>query len=364
MDQWRWGFDVTISGQRIRRYEWERKQEAIDAVAALYGKARAIRYGLAIARPNVTLQNLKEKCDKDNTINPRNLQLFAQFVNLIGEKTELTKLNKTDWRVFVDSLRTRKLKPGTVNRYLAAVSGVLSSASERFPDLGEWTAPKAPWLDYPLGRNRILSKEEIHKLLAACLVERQYYEQAQMIENRREVFDVIRLMLLTGAREGEILNLKQSQINWDWKTVKIESKKGGGSLRIVPLSGSAWEILKARSDRQRFFNLSRDRLYSTLKRLAEISGVRYGDKTDNGWVFYDLRHVAGTVMENAGIPYSAVAAILGHKRRDQTATYAHAQLDTLKRAVEVLEQHCREIDGFFPEIAANRLGMLTESKQA
>jgi integrase len=86
-----------------------------------------------------------------------------------------------------------------------------------------------------------------------------------------------------------------------------------------------------------------------LNRTGEVSGVAYGDNVDNGWVIYDLRHVAATVMENAGIPYSAVSAILGHKRKDQTATYAHAQLDTLRRAVEVLESHCREIDGFFSE---------------
>jgi site-specific recombinase XerD len=64
-------------------------------------------------------------------------------------------------------------------------------------------------------------------------------------------------------------------------------------------------------------------------------------------VMYDLRHCAATVMKNAGVPYSAVAAILGHKRKDQTATYTHAQLSTMRRGVESLESWCQEIDGFF-----------------
>ena len=80
--------------------------------------------------------------------------------------------------------------------------------------------------------------------------------------------------------------------------------------------------------------------------------MAYGDNIENGWVIYDLRHVAATVMENAGVPYSAVSVILGHKRSDQTATYAHAQLETLRHGVETLENYCRGIDGFLWEESA------------
>ncbi len=342
----RWKIDVTINGKRIRRADFITKQEALDAVAALLTASRAVRYGLIMPRPNVTLASLKEKCDS-NKDRSRRLQIFTEFMNLIGPKTELVNLTKADWKKYVDSLRDRDCKPGTVNKYLAEVSGVLSSASERFPDLGEWRPPKIPWLTYAPGRNRVLSKKELSKILTALRAERQKGEQYFSVENRREVLDLFRLMLLTGAREGEILNLRQSQISWDWRTVRIESKKGGGSVRVVPLSDSALEILRSRSGQgQRLFSINRDKLYRTLERIGIMSGVAYGDNIDNGWVLYDLRHVAATVLENAGIPYSAVSAILGHKRRDQTATYAHAQLETLRRGVEVLEIWCREIDGF------------------
>jgi integrase len=153
-------------------------------------------------------------------------------------------------------------------------------------------------------------------------------------------------MLLTGAREGEILNLRQEQISWDWRTVKIVATKTK-TVRVVPLSDLALEILKNRED----FSINKDKLYRVLRRTGESSGVIYGDNIQGGWVLYDLRHVAATVMENAGIPYSAVSAILGHKRTDQTATYAHAQLETLRKAVLTLETYCREIDGFMGNLA-------------
>lgn len=340
LQEWRWKIDITINGKRIRRADFETKQDAKDAIAALHIKARADRYGLVTPKPKVTLLDMKS-----SVTSPRTLQIFMEFVNLIGSDAALISLTRADWKRYADCLKDRDCKPGTINRYMAEVSSVLSSAPERFPDLGDWSPPKAPWLPDSLGRDRLLSREEIGKILTALRAKRQHHEQDQSVKNRREVFDLFRLMLLTGAREGEILNLTQRQISWDWRTVRIESRKGKGSIRVVPLSDSALEILRSRNGQQ-FFSINRDRLYRTLRRVADLSSVAYGDNVDGGWVLYDLRHVAATVMESSGIPYSAVSAILGHKRQDQTATYVHAQFETLRRGIETLESWCREIDGF------------------
>jgi integrase len=331
LGQWRWKVDVTINGQRIRRADFETKQEAEDAIAALRVKARAYRYGLSLPKPKITLGQL-------TTEN----RIFQEFVAIIGPDVFLTDLNRADWKRYVDMLRSRDCKPGTINRYMAKVSGVLSSASEKFEDLEEWRPPRAPWLPFPLGRNRVLAKTELSRILFALRAERQFHEQYFSVQNRLEVFDFFRLMLLTGAREGEILNLKPTQISWDWHTITIRSEKGGGSVRVVPLSDSALQILKTRNH----FSINKDKLYRVLRRVGQSSGVAYGDNVDGGWVLYDLRHVAATVLENSGVPYSAVSVILGHKRRDQTATYAHAQLETLRKAVVTLETYCRGIDGF------------------
>lgn len=353
LGQWRWKIDITISGKRIRRADFETKQEAKDAIAAMLTSARAQRYGLTMPQPKVTLLDIMK-----SSVTSR---IFKEFVDSTGPDVAVVSLSRSDWKKYVDCLKARDCKPGTINRYMAEVSGALSSASEQFPDLDIWHPPKAPWLPDSPGRDRLLSREEIAKICMAFTAVRQKSEQYFSVENRREVFDLFRLMLLTGAREGEILNLKQSQISWDWRTIRIESKKGGRSIRVVPLSNSALEILRSRPDQQ-LFSINKDRLYRTLRRVAEASGVAYGDNIENGWVLYDLRHVAATVMENADIPYSAVSAILGHRRSDQTATYAHAQLDTLRRGVEVLEVWCREIDGFFAR-SDEFLRSITTSRQ-
>lgn len=363
LGKYRWKIDITVNGQRVRRADFVTKQEAIDAISALHTKARADRYGLISPKPKTTLGQLYDRAGKDRVLKnkPQTLRIFKEFVELVHPDTLLFNLSRADWKKYADRLGDRDCKPRTINRYMAEVSGVLSSAQERFPDLEEWRPPKAPWLPDPPGRDRLLSKEEIAKILAALRSDRQKFEQSESVKRRLDVFDLFRLMLLTGAREGEILHLRQQQISWDWRTVRIESKKGGGSVRVVPLSESALEILRSRLP-DFFKGLNTSHLYTALERAGEISGVVYGDRVDGGWVIYDLRHVAATVMENAGVPYSAVSAILGHKRRDQTATYAHAQLDTLRRGVEILEKHCREIDGFFSE-SSEKTGHVRTSRQ-
>jgi integrase len=364
---WRWGFDVTISGQRIRRYEWPKKKDAQDALAALYDRDRRIRYGMEIPRPQITLQELWEKTEKDKELKARThtFRVFKEFMALIEPTTELCKLTIAHWGSYVETLKDRECRPNTINKYLAEVSTVLNSAPKRFPDLGDWRAPKAPWLREAAGRNRLLSKEEIAKLLMALRSERQLREKRRGVANRLEIFDLFRLMLLIGAREGEILNLKQSQVSWDWRTVNVIATKTK-TTRVVPLSDTAFAILQARKiHAPRFFPvISPDSLYDNLRKIAEMTKIPYGERVEGGWVLYDLRHVAATVMENAGVPYSAVSAILGHKRKDQTATYAHAQLDTLRKAVEVLESHCREIDGFGLENDGKNLDRLIGRQQA
>src|SRR5262249_39749611 len=136
--------------------------------------------------------------------------------------------------------------------------------------------------------------------------------------------------------------------SWDWRTVQIEATKTN-TRRVIPLSAAAFEILEARKiHAPRFFKkISYYGRYVALQRAAEIAEVEYGGLVDGGWIIYDVRHLAATVMESGGVPYSAVAAILGHKRTDMTATYTHVQMETMRRGVEVLENHCRGIDGFF-----------------
>lgn len=358
LGKYRWKIDLTINGERIRRADFPTKQEAVEAIASMLSLARADRYGLVKPSPEIRLRHLYDEAGRDPEIKQRchALLVFKGFLDLVGKETLLTDLTKTDWKKFVDCCRSRHLQFSTINRYMAAISGILRSTAVHFPELENWQPPKAPWFPESPGRSRVLSVDEISALLAGFRAERQKHEWDRRVRWRHEIFDLFRLMLLTAAREGELLNLRQNAISRDWKTVTIEATKTN-TRRVIPLSDTVLEILRPRQTSPVFQPMSKTILYRTLACVGRLAGVAYGEKIDNGWVLYDLRHTAATVLEHAAVPYSVVSAILGHKRSDQTATYTHSDLSTMRRGINSLESWCREIDGF-----VIRSGQKMESK--
>jgi integrase len=350
LDDYRWKIDITVAGRRIRRADFERKKDAEDAIAALKGAHRNARYGLERPQPSITLGQLRDRAAKDRKIQKKksDLRIFGKFVALIGEGTKLINLTKADLRKYTDTL-VDQCSSGSINRYQIAISSILNAAPKLFGELDSWRPPQMEWATKNTGRTRVLTDEELGKLFAACLAPRQPGEKQSSVGNRHELFDLFRLILLTGGREGEILRLKDTSVDWRYRDVKLTSIKGpkgrdNPKTRWVPLSNLALEILESRKHHAPgFFKIGRGSLYSTLARIGEISGVEYGERIEGGWVTYDLRHNAATVMENSGVPRSAVEEILGHSKQGMTSVYAHALSESIHRGIAILEEYVKSI---------------------
>jgi integrase len=94
------------------------------------------------------------------------------------------------------------LKPSTVNRHLFVLSNMLRKAVE-WRDLTEFPGGRIKPLRTPAeGRDRILTAAEQIALLTA-------YDQGR----RRHVRPIIALLLMTGARLGEVLTLRWADID-------------------------------------------------------------------------------------------------------------------------------------------------------
>jgi integrase len=171
-------------------------------------------------------------------------------------------------------------------------------------------------------RNRYLSGDETKCLMAALAV----YPD-------KPAANVIRLLLLTGARRGEALGAMWAQ--FDLKKA-IWVKPGRATKQRtehrVPLSPPAVQILadmrKADPDGTRLFppglaGKMRDHWFSTTE-AAGISGVR----------MHDLRHSFASFLASAGLPLSIIGALLGHTQPSTTARYAHLFDDPLRAAAK------------------------------
>lgn len=346
-----WKFDMTIDGHRIRESGFATRDDAEQVIEALKQAKRMRRYGLTQAAPREI--TLKEFCDaraKDpGKINPNaTKRMLARLLSVCPSGMLLTDLKKHHLRTLAEHLQATELKTNTRNQYLSCVTAALNAAEVYFPELEGWTPPKVPTAGAKENRERLLSREELGRLFTVL--------NADPLS--QQLADTLRLMLLTGARRKELKPLSAESVNHDWSTVQFRKTKNK-SNRVMAVSEMARSIL-SRYDKPLLAEVSEWKFYEMVAEASKAAGLPYGDRVEGGWVPHDLRHTAATVLESLGVRYTVVSALLGHKRRDQTATYTHASLEDLRQAAAVLDAWCREIDGFVMGYGELRDAMLVE----
>jgi integrase len=184
-------------------------------------------------------------------------------------------------------------------------------------------------------RYRYLSGDELRRLteaLAAC--------------RSQQTANAVRLLLLTGARRGEVLGATWDQFDLEagvW--VKPSSHTKQKREHRVPISAPARQLLADIRDRAERRAAERHCEPSTfvfpartgdgpmteiktawagLCRVAQLDGVR----------LHDLRHTYASVLASAGLSLPVIGALLGHTQPGTTARYAHLFDDPLRAATE------------------------------
>jgi len=143
----------------------------------------------------------------------------------------------------------------------------------------------------------------------------------------------IRLLLFTGCRLREILDLRWDHVDFERGVLFLPDSKigrktvllGAPALRVLSslsrvgpyvIAGSDPE--KARSDLKRPWN--------AIRRRAGLEEVR----------IHDLRHSYASVGAGAGLGLLVIGRLLGHTQPSTTARYAHLADDPLRRASETI----------------------------
>lgn len=159
-------------------------------------------------------------------------------------------------------------------------------------------------------------------------------KHAPKIENRRTFLDpystaALRLLLLTGARLREILNLKWEYVDLQRGLLLLPDSKTGRKAVIlnppamVILAGLTrvgdFVIAGENKDRPR---ADLNRPWRAVSRRADLSGVR----------IHDLRHTHASIGAAAGLGLHIIGKLLGHSQPSTTARYAHLADDPLRRA--------------------------------
>jgi integrase len=250
---------------------------------------------------------------------------LTQLVKFFGTR-KLSQLTRWDAEYFKIEM-SKTVAPATVNRSLVTLKHILSMAVA-------WNVlPKNPFSGVKLMRvpnraERILTKDEESKLLAAC----------SMVKNPHLLAGV-KLALNTGMRKGEVYGLDWEQVDFANRQIQIRNGKTAQSDRIIPLNDAALRVLSEihlqragefvfPSNRKGDARL-RDPKVGFMKAvpLAKIPHIR----------FHDLRHTFATRLVQAGVDLITVQQLLGHSTIAMTTRYAHSSVDAKIDAVQRLD---------------------------
>ncbi len=148
------------------------------------------------------------------------------------------------------------------------------------------------------------------------------------------VTNAIRLLLLTGCRLREILNLKWEEVDLKNGFLHIPDSKTG--KKKIYLSKGAIEILSSMHPIGRYVVLGQnlDNPRADLKRpwlritnYAELDRVR----------IHDLRHTFASQGASNGMSLPMIGKLLGHKSPSTTQRYAHLADDPVRRALNEID---------------------------
>ena len=166
---------------------------------------------------------------------------------------------------------------------------------------------------------------------------------------------------MTGARPGELIALKESDLLEDLKVLRITGKKTrfktAKTVRYFPLVEIVrrilFEALKIKSGE---FIFSREgtltkNYYKFIKAACASCGIVYGRKATGGLIPYDLRRTATTLIMHSGAIFETVSSITGQSRHS-LRHYTHANENSINAAVSVLEK--------FAENSFDSLGLDTK----
>jgi len=269
---------------------------------------------------------LAEQGKSKNTIKSYNhdIGLFFEYF-----KIEPGIINRDQIIEYKDYLlKEKNVDAKTINRRLSA----LKSYNEFLVKMGYQDSLVILGQDYIRIQKQLTSPTSITKSEAI-----KFMERIRKNECDRNYY-IVALLLNTGLRISEALNIELDDINFKRKNLKIVGK--GSKQRNIPLNDKAIEIIKLVIDDRKNYRYAYEVLGSKYlflsnksEKLRSSSIERIFNNYSNKITPHSLRHMFATdYLENGG-DLRSLQMILGHGNLSTTAIYTHPTESSMRRNI-------------------------------
>lgn len=260
----------------------------------------------------------KWKSNKDGIGSYRRARLLLEHMGNVV----LSSIGGETINDLIRKLEGTGIESSTVNRYLATLKTILKHfrLSADFIKLRKENK----------GRIRVLTKDEELQVIELLLGAEQqgkkpYYTEAA---------DLVKVLVDTGMRLSELLNLTYTDINFNSNLISIWINKGNRP-RSIPMTRRSRVIMEGRQQLNKVkpFTIT----IHEAERAWQWTRAELRLERDSEFVIHALRHTCASRLVNAGVDLYVVKEWLGHSSIQITERYAHLNPSKLVQAVEALE---------------------------
>lgn len=333
-----WRAIIRIKGYPSICKQFERKQEAEDWAQDTERKIKLGQFKFDQYKNQCTFKELVERYINDGSLE-----------HIRSKKDTLCHLNY--WKSRLDSfalvhittdllgkerlilaetptLKNKKRTSSTTNRYLSSLSSVLGYATQQLKWINENPCFGLNKLKESSGRDRVLTEDEIFRLLPACRQSKSPY-----------LYCIVLMSLTTGARQGEILNLEWRHVDFNNRLAYLKETKNGRP-RSVALADSLIEELKE-------FYEKRD----SKKSLVFASKTAFGRiDIKKAWKealkragiddcrAHDMRHTFCILAAQQGASNLELATAMRHRTLNMLQRYTHLDAQVTKKFSKTISE--------------------------
>jgi len=342
------GARVTAAGGRGFIFNYRRKSDGVErrytigtfpdwSVAAAREEARALRRRVDTGgdpvgehRTEREAPTVADLCDRfvSEHVSRKRQSTAVEYRALIESDIKpnlgLRKVAAVEF-ADIDRLHRKitKRAPYRANRAVAVMSKMFSLAIHL-----KWRTDnpcKGIERNDEVPRHRYLSADELARLTEALAAHPD-----------RQAANIFRLLLLTGARRGEVVAARWNQFDLEkgiWTKPASTTKRK--AMHQAPLSAPARQLIASLprdgeylfpGDGPKGHRVNVNGSWTRICRAAKIAGLR----------IHDLRHSYASQLVSAGFSLPVIGALLGHSQVQTTARYSHLFDDVQRKATETV----------------------------